>query len=151
MIEPDRTEPRPTWRDELPSFDQVVPYAVRKLIYPEQGFHHSQTSRHIIELQVGSLFMDFAGSPVLEELTVDILLKSVREGNWPTVLFIEKDIHGLVGDIVEKQQLALEFGLLERVPLDQEIPGNPQLRPTRKLVDGIVARVNGDTAYRIDQ
>lgn len=79
-------------------------------------------------------------------------MQSTKQGSWTTVLLIEEDFaaqYGLI-DMVETQRSAVEMGLLQRVPQDQEVAGNPRLMPTRKLVDGIVARVNGDSTYRLD-
>jgi len=155
------SEPQPTWREELPKFDATIPFAVRQLLHtdPAGSYPNAEMMSNITRVGARKLFVGIADGldrrgRNIEDLTVDILLSSVRRGNWVSIVKIP-DMQPLVAAAsgltytYEAQQSALEHGLLEEMPIDQNTDIAPHLIPTAKFIEGIAARINGDMTFQL--
>lgn len=139
-----------SWRDEMPSFDQAVPYATRQLMHTVLNSPFPEINKSTKHLVRQAFFVDFAGNYELEEFCADILILSASNNRWASVpqVSLDKQKEKQTSEY-NIQQEALKLGLIDRVPAGQEDRGYPEYHPTKLLIDGVTARLQGKMDVRV--
>jgi len=146
-------ETRRTWRDELPSVNSVVNPEIAEFLRESVLNGHGQLDPKIISDFANRFFADFAGHTRIEEMIALLVIRSAIQGTWVTVMeldsYSDRTPEGLAD--YHAQLIAESYGLIKQIRPDSrgEFDTGRMLQPTKLLLQGVTARLNGDMTRKV--
>ncbi len=150
MSASERRSAERAWRDGLPRVEEVVSPALIRYLRQSAVDRYGHAEEKAVKDFAQAFLTDFAGHPRIEEEVARLVLRSVVQGQWATVVSLNPYSDSRAD--YNAQLIAEGYGLLRPFNFgerQEDVDPVNALRPTRFLLEGVAARLNGDIAIKV--